>query len=40
MAVSKFGGVSERCLEVAESIIDRFISLCSPRDMLSILCEV
>ncbi|BBG95559.1 aberrant lateral root formation 4 [Prunus dulcis] len=39
MAVSKFGGVSERCLEVAESIIDGFISLCSPRDMLSILCE-
>ncbi|ONI34543.1 hypothetical protein PRUPE_1G486500 [Prunus persica] len=39
MAVSKFGGVSERCLEVAESIIDGVISLCSPRDMLSILCE-
>ncbi|XP_050129134.1 aberrant root formation protein 4 [Malus sylvestris] len=39
MAVSKFGGVSDGCLEVVECTIDCFISMCSPRDMLSILCE-
>lgn len=38
-AVSKFAGVSDRCLEIANSVIDRFIAMCSPRDMLSILCE-
>ncbi|XVF48307.1 hypothetical protein PTKIN_Ptkin03bG0179700 [Pterospermum kingtungense] len=32
-------GVSPQCLEIADSIIDRFIKICSPRDMLSILCE-
>lgn len=39
-AVSKFAGLSDRCMEIAESIIDSFIEMCSPRDMLSILCEV
>ncbi|KAM1424824.1 hypothetical protein ACFX1X_017501 [Malus domestica] len=39
MAVSKFGGFSDGCLEVVECTIDCFISMCSPRDMLSILCE-
>ncbi|XP_004290927.1 PREDICTED: aberrant root formation protein 4 isoform X2 [Fragaria vesca subsp. vesca] len=38
-AVSEFGGVSERCLEVVESIIDRFISMCGARDMLAVLGE-
>ncbi|XP_058111378.1 aberrant root formation protein 4 isoform X2 [Magnolia sinica] len=37
--VVKFGGVSDDCREVAESIVDHFVSVCSPRDMLSILCE-
>lgn len=36
-AVSEFGGVSDRCLEVAESIIDGFVSMCGARDMLSVL---
>lgn len=39
-AVAEFGGVSDRCLEVAESIIDRFVSMCGARDMLSVLGEV
>lgn len=39
-AVSEFGGVSDRCLEVAESIIDRFVTMCGARDMLSVLGEV
>ncbi|WRX33983.1 YAP-binding/ALF4/Glomulin - like 1 [Theobroma cacao] len=38
-SVSKFSGVSLKCLEIADNIIDRFIQTCSPRDMLSILCE-
>lgn len=38
-AVSKFVGVG-RCMEIVDNIIDRFVSMCSPRDMLSILCEV
>ncbi|XP_022754469.1 aberrant root formation protein 4 isoform X2 [Durio zibethinus] len=38
-SVSKFSGVSPECLEIADRIIDRFIKTCSPRDMLSILCE-
>lgn len=38
-AVAEFGGVSDRCLEVAESIIDRFVSMCGARDMLSVLGE-
>ncbi|XP_059461352.1 aberrant root formation protein 4 isoform X2 [Corylus avellana] len=38
-AVSKFAGVSDRCLETANCVIDRFIAMCSPRDMLPILCE-
>ncbi|KAI9191751.1 hypothetical protein LWI28_012963 [Acer negundo] len=38
-AVTKFAGVSTTCLETVNSIIDHFIAICSPRDMLSILCE-
>ncbi|KAI7987755.1 Aberrant root formation protein 4 [Camellia lanceoleosa] len=38
-AVARFACVSRRCLEIAGSVIDRFIETCSPRDMLSILCE-
>ncbi|KAL6985213.1 hypothetical protein U1Q18_018591, partial [Sarracenia purpurea var. burkii] len=38
-AVARFACVSRRCLEIAGSVVDRFIEICSPRDMLSILCE-
>lgn len=38
-AASRFGGVSEKCLEIADKVIDRFVSVCNPRDMLSILCD-
>ncbi|CAI0416547.1 unnamed protein product [Linum tenue] len=38
-AVSKFAGVSDRCLEIADSIIDWFVGRCNPRDMISILSE-
>lgn len=38
-AASRFGGVSEKCLEIADKVIDRFVSMCNPRDMLSILCD-
>lgn len=37
-AVSKFIGVSG-CREIVDNIIDRFVTMCSPRDMLSVLCE-
>lgn len=39
-AVTKFAGLSNSCLEIANSIIDKLVATCSPRDMLSILCEV
>lgn len=39
-AISKFAGLSSRCLELAEAIVDRFVEACNPRDMLSVLCEV
>ncbi|KAK6161536.1 hypothetical protein DH2020_004917 [Rehmannia glutinosa] len=38
-AVARFACVSTRCLEVAEDVVDLFVGKCSPRDMLSILCE-
>ncbi|KAJ4707817.1 Aberrant root formation protein 4 [Melia azedarach] len=38
-AVTKFAGLSSSCLEIANNIIDRLVATCSPRDMLSILCE-
>uniref|UniRef100_A0A803NMJ9 Uncharacterized protein n=1 Tax=Cannabis sativa TaxID=3483 RepID=A0A803NMJ9_CANSA len=38
-AASRFGGVSDKCLVIAGKVIDRFVSLCSPREMLPILCE-
>ncbi|KAK9279233.1 hypothetical protein L1049_012911 [Liquidambar formosana] len=38
-AVAKFAGVSNKCLEIVDSVIDWLITACNPRDMLSILCE-
>ncbi|XP_057425580.1 aberrant root formation protein 4 [Lotus japonicus] len=38
-AVSKFGSISSRLLDMAISIIDQLIVKCGPRDMLSILCN-
>ncbi|KAL0736135.1 hypothetical protein Bca4012_012345 [Brassica carinata] len=37
--ISKFAGLSSRCLELVEEIVDRFVEACNPRDMLSVLCE-
>ncbi|KAJ3673186.1 hypothetical protein LUZ60_006560 [Juncus effusus] len=36
--VAKIGAFSEKCEEISKGIIKLFISNCSPRDMLSILC--
>ncbi|XP_027182682.1 aberrant root formation protein 4 isoform X2 [Coffea eugenioides] len=36
---ARFACVSPRCMEFAQSIVDCFTDKCSPRDMLSILCE-
>lgn len=38
-AVARFACASKRCLEMAESIVLCFTDKCSPRDMLSVLCE-
>ncbi|KAK4391855.1 Aberrant root formation protein 4 [Sesamum angolense] len=38
-AVARFASVSTKCLEIAEDVVYWFIEKCSPRDMLSILCE-
>ncbi|KAA8525540.1 hypothetical protein F0562_007407 [Nyssa sinensis] len=38
-AVARFACASPRCAEIAESVIERLIESCSPRDMLTILCE-
>ncbi|XP_047963578.1 aberrant root formation protein 4 [Salvia hispanica] len=38
-AVARFACVSDRCLEVAEGVVDLFVERCSPREMLSILLE-
>ncbi|KAJ8751789.1 hypothetical protein K2173_025975 [Erythroxylum novogranatense] len=38
-AVSCFAGLSDRCLEIADNIIDVLITTSNPRDMLPILCE-
>ncbi|XP_019058240.1 PREDICTED: aberrant root formation protein 4 isoform X2 [Tarenaya hassleriana] len=38
-SISKFANISSRCLETVDNIVDRFVTACSPRDMLSILCE-
>ncbi|KAF8115843.1 hypothetical protein N665_0025s0289 [Sinapis alba] len=37
--ISKLAGLSSRCLEFVEEIVDRFVEACNPRDMLSVLCE-
>ena len=39
-AVAKLGAQMGRCRDVAAAILKFFVSNCSPRDMLSILCEV
>lgn len=36
--VCKFACASNRCSEIAELIVGHLVSMCSPRDMLSILC--
>ncbi|XP_019051703.1 PREDICTED: aberrant root formation protein 4 isoform X2 [Nelumbo nucifera] len=38
-AVAKFSGISDKCREIAGSVIDHLLSTCSPREMFSILCE-
>ncbi|KAK1287416.1 Aberrant root formation protein 4 [Acorus calamus] len=38
-AVAKLGGLSGECREVAESVIDRLVSMCSPRDMVTAICD-
>ncbi|KAK8610188.1 hypothetical protein V6N13_081355 [Hibiscus sabdariffa] len=38
-SASKFAGISPQCLEIADNVVHQFIRKCSPRDMLSILCE-
>lgn len=39
-AVARFACVSDECREIAEGVIDCFVGVCSPREMLSVLCEV
>ncbi|KMT19008.1 hypothetical protein BVRB_2g031040 [Beta vulgaris subsp. vulgaris] len=38
-AIAKFAGVSRRCCEIVDNIIDNFTTKCSPRDMISVLSE-
>lgn len=38
--VCKFACASKRCSEIAERVVGHLVSMCSPREMLSILCEV
>lgn len=38
--VAKYGALSDKCREIAGTIVEFLVSTCSPRDMLSILCEV
>ncbi|KAK1323194.1 hypothetical protein QJS10_CPA02g01205 [Acorus calamus] len=38
-AVAKLGGSSGECREVAESVINRLVSMCSPRDMVTAICD-
>ncbi|KAF3631034.1 putative prolyl endopeptidase-like [Capsicum annuum] len=37
--VCKFACASKRCSEIAERVVGHLVSMCSPREMLSILCE-
>ncbi|XP_055820196.1 aberrant root formation protein 4 isoform X2 [Solanum dulcamara] len=37
--VCKFACASNRCSEIAEHVVGHLVSMCSPREMLSILCE-
>jgi glomulin len=38
--VSMIGTLSEKCHQIAKSIIELFVSTCNPRDMIPVLCEV
>ncbi|KAF9614325.1 hypothetical protein IFM89_018078 [Coptis chinensis] len=38
--VFRFLGVSKELFQIGERILDRLISTCSPRDMLTVICEV
>ena len=38
--VAKLGAQKGGCQDVASAILKFFVTNCSPRDMLSILCEV
>ncbi|KAL2939953.1 Aberrant root formation protein 4 [Bienertia sinuspersici] len=38
-AIAKFSGVSQRCYEIVESVVDLFTIKCSPRDMISVFSE-
>ena len=38
--VIRFASLSDKCEEIAGNIIKRLVSICSPRDMLAVLCEV
>jgi hypothetical protein len=38
--VAKLGALMRNCWDIANAIIEFFVSNCNPRDMLSILCEV
>lgn len=38
--VCRFVSLSDKCEEIAGNIIKHLVGICSPRDMLTILCEV
>ncbi|KAF9613688.1 hypothetical protein IFM89_010130 [Coptis chinensis] len=38
--VFRFMGVSKELFQIGERILDRLLSTCSPRDMLTVICEV
>ncbi|KAL9231509.1 hypothetical protein vseg_006732 [Gypsophila vaccaria] len=38
-AIAKFAGVSQRCSELVDNIIDVFITKCNPRDMITVFSE-
>ncbi|KAL8158980.1 hypothetical protein V2J09_000517 [Rumex salicifolius] len=38
-SVAEFSGVSNRCQEIVDDIIDLFTTKCSPRDLIPVFCE-
>lgn len=38
--VIRFASLSDKCEEIAGNIIKHLVGICSPRDMLAVLCEV